>query len=380
MDRTRRTLNLFGFHVGLHPSWAIIAVLIVWSLSAGLFPQYYPNLTTATYWLMGFAGALGLFASIVTHELAHSIVARRNGVHMHGITLFVFGGVAEMTDEPRTPGVELKMAIAGPLMSVALSILFYGAYRAAGAGALPVPLVGVFGYLATINLVLAAFNLVPAFPLDGGRVLHAILWRRKGDLRAATRITGALGSAFGFAMILWGTVRLLQGQLVGGVWIIILGLFLRSVARTAEQRLLVHLALERETVDRFVHPEPVTVPPEMPLAEFVERFVYRFREKMFPVVDAGRLVGLVSTEQVKKVPRAEWPARAVGDVAARAGPENTVTPDAGAEELLHRFEKEPQAKLLVAEGDHLVGTVSKRDLLDFIAIKMELEGGSTING
>ena len=147
MARKRHALSISGFKVGLDPSWTIVAVLVVWSLAVGLFPNYYPNLARSTYWIMGFIAAVGLFASIVIHELSHSLVARRSGVYMRGITLFLLGGVAEMENEPRTPGVEFKMAIAGPLMSVALSAIFWGLYRLAGASHLPLPVIGVLGYL-----------------------------------------------------------------------------------------------------------------------------------------------------------------------------------------------------------------------------------------
>ena len=179
--------RLLGFEVRLDASWLILAVLLTWSLARGYFPAYYPGLAAQTYWWMGVVGALGLFASIVLHELAHSVVARRYGLPMRGITLFIFGGVAEMDDHPPTAKSEGMMAIVGPIASYALALVFYLLHLAGSGGGLPEALTGVLGYLAFINLVLATFNLVPGFPLDGGRVLRSILWAWKGDLRWATR-------------------------------------------------------------------------------------------------------------------------------------------------------------------------------------------------
>ena len=198
-----KLFTLVGFEVKIDVSWIIIAVLVVWSLAQGVFPRYLEGSSPTVYWLMGLAGAAGLFASIIFHELCHSLVARRFGMMMKGITLFVFGGVAEMQDEPPSPKAEFFMAVAGPAASIFAGAVFLAIGASAG-GVMPGELTVVIQYLGVINLVLAGFNLLPAFPLDGGRVLRSILWRVKGDFRRATRISSRIGSAFGLLLIFAG--------------------------------------------------------------------------------------------------------------------------------------------------------------------------------
>ena len=192
-----KLFKLLGFEVRIDASWIVIAVLVTWSLAKGAFPSWYPNLTPATYWIMGVVGALGLFVSIVAHEFCHSLVARKFGMPMKGITLFIFGGVAEMGDEPPTAKAEFMMAIAGPLSSLAIGGCCYLIYLLGLQSQWPTPVNAVNYYLFYINVILAAFNLLPAFPLDGGRVLRSILWGAKGNMRWATRVSSSIGSAFG---------------------------------------------------------------------------------------------------------------------------------------------------------------------------------------
>ena len=202
--RSMKMFKLLGFEVKIDLSWIVIAVLVTWSLAKGAFPAWYPNLTPMTYWTMGVVGALGLFVSIVAHEFCHSLVARQYGMSMKGITLFIFGGVAEMGDEPPTAKAEFMMAIAGPLSSLAIGGIFYLVYRGGEAGGWNTPVNAVTYYLFYINFILAAFNLLPAFPLDGGRVLRSILWGAKDNLRWATRVSSSIGSAFGLGLIFLG--------------------------------------------------------------------------------------------------------------------------------------------------------------------------------
>jgi Zn-dependent protease len=227
----------------------------------GVFPSMYPGLGHGEYWSMAVAGALGLFGSIVLHELFHSLVARRYGLRMTGITLFIFGGVAEMGGEPESSKTELLMAIAGPLASVFIGLIFHF-IAAAGAGSWPVTVVGVLTYLSWLNWGLAAFNMVPAFPLDGGRVLRAALWHFKRDLRRATRIASVIGSGFGFLLMTWGCYRLFMGDLISAVWYFLIGMFVRSLSRASYEQVLMRTLLEGEPVSRFMHSNPVRVPAD----------------------------------------------------------------------------------------------------------------------
>jgi len=203
-----KLFKLMGFEVGIDASWVIIAILIAWSLSTGVFPFQYKDLATQTYWMMGILGAIGLFLSIIAHEFCHSLVARKSGMPMKGITLFIFGGVAEMGEEPPSAKAEFQIAVVGPLSSIAIALLFYAIYALGEVGGWPPPFNGVVAYLAMINMLLAVFNLIPAFPLDGGRILRSILWGWKKNLRWATRVASGIGSGFGIFLIVLGVIRI----------------------------------------------------------------------------------------------------------------------------------------------------------------------------
>jgi len=373
--QNRLTLfRVFGIEIRLDASWLLLAVLITWTLAVGFFPQSYPNLEPGTYWLMGVVAALGLFASIILHELGHSVVAQWDGLEIDGITLFVFGGVAEMRAEPASPAKEFRMAIAGPIVSVALAVVFWAA--AAGGNALGAadPFVGVFAYLALINTILAVFNMVPAFPLDGGRVLRAALWHWKGSLRRATRVTTSLGSGFGIALIVLGLLNVLGGNFIGGIWWFILGLFVRGAAQMSYQQVLVRRGLEGIPVSRVMNNEPVSVGPDLRIAELVDDYVYRHHFKFYPVVEDERLVGCVSLDDIKTVPRDDWASTRVEDIMQDCSGDNTVGPDTEAIDLLQRMRPSDSGRLLVTRNGKLEGIVTRKDLLGFIAVKLDLEG------
>ncbi len=284
--RQLKLFRLFGFTVRVDASWLVIAFLIAFTLAAGLFPSYYKGLPTSTYWWMGVAGAAGLFVSIVFHEFWHSLVARQYGLPISGITLFIFGGVSEMTEEPQSPSVEFFMAVAGPVSSFLLSGIFYVAFLGMRAST-PLPVHAVFAYLAYVNVLLGLFNLLPAFPLDGGRVLRSILWYAKGNLRWATRIASRIGSAFGAAMILLGIVTFVKGNLIGGVWWFMIGMFLRNASQMSYRQLLIRRALEGEHVHQLMKSDLVTVGPSVTLARLMDDYIFRYHYKMFPVVEEG---------------------------------------------------------------------------------------------
>lgn len=369
--------NVFGFAIRIDLSWFIVAVLVAWSLATGLFPFYYQGLSPTTYWWMGIAGALGLFVSVVLHELSHALVARRYGLAMKGITLFIFGGVAEMEDEPPSPKAEFMVAIAGPIASTLIAIGLFGLHRVGQFSAWPVAVNGVIEYLAIINGVLVAFNLVPAFPLDGGRVLRSALWRWKDNLRWATRIAARLGSGFGIVLILLGVWSVLSGNFIGGMWWFLIGMFLRGAAQMSYQQLLIRQALEGEPVSRFMKSDPVTVPGRISIQELVDDYIYKHHFKMFPVTDNGTLRGCISTRQVKAVSREEWNSRRVGSLAEPCSPENTIRPETDAVKALARMNQSGASRLMVVDGDRLMGIIALKDLLNFLSLKIELEEETT---
>lgn len=368
-----RLFKLLGFEVRLDLSWIIIAVLVTWSLAKGLFPFLYANLAPEVYWEMGLAGALGLFASIVFHEFCHSLVARKFGMAMKGITLFIFGGVAEMGDEPPDARAEFFMAAAGPVSSLVLSGVFYFSFQVGLSGDWPEPVNGVLRYLSWINALLAGFNLLPAFPLDGGRILRAILWGMKQDLPWATRVSAGIGSGFGIVLIFLGVLQFIQGNVIGGVWWFLIGLFLRSAAQMSYQQVMIRKSLEGEHVRRFMNPHPVSVPPNLTVAELVEDYVYKYHYKMFPVLDDGRLVGCVTTRDIKDVPKEEWSRETVAEMAEKCPPEATIGPETDAVVALAIMNQTGLSRLLVAENDRLIGILTLKDLLTFLSLKVELE-------
>ena len=366
--------RLFGFEVRLDASWIVIAALVTWSLAAAVFPASYPSLPAAHYWWMGVAGAVGFFLSIVFHELCHSLVANYYKLPMRGITLFLFGGVAEMGAEPQSPKVEFLMALAGPVASVVLGFAFR-AVALVGV-AWPLQVLGVFAYLAWINWALAAFNLIPAFPLDGGRVLRAAIWHFRGDFRGATRVASAIGGGFGVLLMAFALYQLLTGYFIPALWYFMLGTFLRNASRVSYEQVLLRSALEGETVSRFMHPNPVVVRPEMSLRQLVEDYLYRYDYKVYPVVaDGDALVGCVASSDVRRVPKEQWDQRQVAEVATACTPENTVTPDTDAIEALAKIQQNEGKGLIVTDHQHLLATVSARDVMRFLAAKMELQGG-----
>ena len=369
-----KLFKLLGFEVRIDWSWIIIAVLIAWSLSKGVFPSYYKNLSAQAYWWMGIIGAAGLFLSIIVHELSHSLVARKYGLPMKGITLFIFGGVAEMEEEPPSARAEFMMAIAGPLSSILIALVFYGIQAAGKQAGVAAPVTGVVGYLAMINGILAGFNLLPAFPLDGGRVLRSILWGVKKNLRWATYISSRIGSGFGIFLIVLGVIQVFRGNFIGGMWWFLIGMFLQRAATMSYQQLVTRKALEGEPVRRFIKTEAVTVPPSISLEHLVEDYVYKHHFKMFPVVEnTDRLLGCVTTKQVKEIPREEWGQKTVGEIAAQCSPENTIEPQADAMKALSLMNRTGNSRLMVVENKRLVGIITLKDLLKLLSLKVELE-------
>lgn len=367
--------KLLGFQVWVDWSWLILALLITWSLATGVFPALVEDdLTTPTFWTMGAVGALGLFISIILHELGHSVVARRFGMRMRGITLFIFGGVAEMGDEPPSAKAEFFMAIGGPIVSVIIGVVMIAITGLGVSMDWPVAVRSVTGWLGWINLLLAAFNMLPAFPLDGGRVLRAALWYTKNDLRWATRITSSIGAGFGMLLIALGAFSLVFGNTIGGIWWIILGLFVRGAARSSYQQVIIRRSLEGHRVSDFMSPDPVCVDADISVDELINNYFYRHYHKLYPVTENGRLVGCVSISGVKSLERDRWGETRVGDIAQRCDDENTIAPDEDAMRALDKLNRNSISRLMVVDDGRVVGIIALKDLLRFLAMKTELDG------
>lgn len=372
--RQFRLFTLFGFEVRLDLSWLLLALLISWSLGAGMFPADYPGLPSRVYAWMGVAGALGVFFSIVFHEFSHSMVARHYGMPIKGITLFIFGGVAEMEEEPPGPKSEFLMAIAGPLASFLLAFIFARIEAIALLRGWPTPIVGVSSALAYINMVVAIFNLVPAFPLDGGRMLRAALWYFRKDMNSATRIASQMGSGFGFALMLLGVIAFVQGNIVGGMWWFLIGIFLRGAATASYQRLMLHDMLHQRPVSNFMRREPVTVSPSVTVRNWVEDYVYRHHFKMFPVIEGSELLGAVTIDDIRDIPKEDWDRVTVREVMQPSTDDNTIAANMETEKLLASMMRPGrQKRYMVVDGSKLVGVIALKDVLELVALKMEIE-------
>lgn len=375
-----KLFTIAGFRVYVDASWVLIFMLVAWSLSR-VFPAALPELSTGATWVMGVTGALGLFLSIIAHELAHSLMARRMGTEIRSITLFLFGGVAEMGEEPKQASDELKIAIVGPLTSLGVAVLAWAAATLVAATvAAPAP-VAVLEYLAGINVLLALFNLVPAFPLDGGRVLRSILWRRHGDLRRATATTARLGQAFGVVLIVFGILGIFAGNFIGGMWYALIGLFLRGAAQQSYSAVVTRLALEGEPVRRFMQKQVVVVPPQMTLARFVDDVLYPTQHKLFPVVVDDRVAGAMTTRLLKEIPRDRWESTTIADAMAPLDDEVAIRPETDAVEAMARMHKTGRSRLVVVEdGGRLAGVLTLKDLLAFLELKVELAEDEDVRG
>lgn len=362
MNATLRLGRIAGIEVGAHWSLLLAVALIVWSLADGVFPETNPGLHDGTYLAMAAVATVLFFASILLHELGHAIQARRDGTPIEGITLWVFGGVARLRGEPPSAGAEFRMAIAGPAVSLALGVACL-----ATALALPLPdaVDGVLFWLGQVNLYLLAFNLIPALPLDGGRVLHAFLWARRRDHASATRTAGALGRAFGQVMIAGGLLLLIFAGDFSGAWFIFLGWFVLAAAEAEIEGASARLALGGLTAADAMVRNPVTVDADATLEDFMDEVFLGTRHTAFPVVDRGRLAGIVSFRQALDLPRTTWSRVPVREIML---PADEVCVDARTPlpEVLARLTDAALQRLLVCRDGQLVGLLSLTDVARLI--------------
>ena len=364
--------KIFGFKVRIDPSWLLVAALIIWSLSNAYFPDVLPGLTPYEYVALGTVSMLGLFASLILHELSHSLVARVFGLKIGSITLFIFGGVAELESEPKSPKSEFWIAIAGPLMSFALAGFSYAIAIFLMSIEVSKPLVAIFQYLAFINLVLASFNLIPAFPLDGGRIFRAALWYFRNDIFSATKVASAFGSAFGFLLIVTGVFSIFSTNMVGGLWQILIGFFVLNASRNSYQQLLIASALKDRTVGSIMTSPVFTARPEDTVRSVINKIILKRNLSFVPVAEGDHLLGFVSTSVLKDIEPENWDQTKLADVYVASSNKNTVSPDLPLEKIFKKMIKEDQRKLLVVENGSLVGVIALADLMTFLSIQSGL--------
>jgi Zn-dependent protease/predicted transcriptional regulator len=368
-----KSIELFrvaGVQVEVDYSWLVIFALVLWSLSAGYFPQEYPGQPTLDYWIVGFVATLFFFGSVLLHELSHAAMANRLGDKVDRITLFIFGGIARLSSEPKSADSELKIAGVGPLSSLAIALTFWLISNAIGR---PASLwTGVFRYLAFINLALALFNLLPGFPLDGGRLLRAVLWKRWGDLPRATARAAQWGSRIGWGLIVLGALEIFGGALVGGIWLIFIGLFLRGAAASGYQGTVVEQALEHVRVSDIMTREPVTLTPEISVADAVEHYFLRFGYGGFPVVSDGRVLGVLSLSHVRHCQPQERAHKKVRDIMLALGPGLEIAPQATALEAMHKMNEANSGRLVVVDGGKMAGFITRTGVARIIQMKQQL--------
>lgn len=350
--------RIAGIEVGVNWSWLFIFGLITWTLGEVVFPANNPGLGEGAYWTMAVAAAVVFFASLLAHELGHALEARRQGVEIEGITLWLFGGVAKFKGMYPTAGAEFRIAVAGPLVSAVLG----GIFLAVSVGlALPAALDGVLFWLGYINFLLLAFNMLPALPLDGGRVLHSALWGYR-DLGWATRVAAGIGRGFGYLMIGGGIALLFVGGGISGLWLAVLGWFLNQAAASEARLLAAREALKGLQVRDLMVREPVTVRPDLTIGQFMDQIAWESRYTTYPVVEDGRTLGLLAFRCVAQVPRGEWDERRLRECMIEQDEVPVVREDEEAAEALAELSQSGVNRALVLQNGRLAGLLSATDV------------------
>jgi Zn-dependent protease/predicted transcriptional regulator len=351
--------RIFGIRIGINWSWLVVFALIAWTLAAGIFPETNPGLSDGTYLGMALVAAVLFFTSLLLHELGHALQARREGMEIDGITLWLFGGVAKFKGMFRSAAAEFRIAIAGPLVSLALGVLFsVGAWAVSTAEAID----AVAAWLGYINLMLLAFNMLPALPLDGGRVLRSALWQVKRDFRKATRVAAGVGRGFAYFFIALGILLFIFQGSFSGAWLAFIGWFLLQAATSEDRYALVSETLGGVRVRDLMIREPVTVPAGMSLARFMDEVAWNRRYTSYPVIDDGRVVGLLAFRCVAQVPRAEWDTRLVRDCMVPRERVPVLDEDDSAVDALAELSEAEINRGVVLEDGRLAGFISITDL------------------
>jgi Zn-dependent protease len=361
--------RIWGIPISVHVSWLLVFALVASSLAAGYFPERQPGWGAPTRWLLGALTSLAFFASVLVHELGHSRVALRYGIPIRGITLFVFGGVAQIGREPDSPGAEFRIAIAGPLTSLALAALFGGVGTVGGS----MPLVSVPAlWLARINLAVALFNLLPGFPLDGGRVLRAAVWAWTGSFDRANRAAATAGEVLALALIGVGTFRAIGGDLVGGIWMALIGWFLHSAVVAGRAEAALRDLLRGATVSQAMARDCTSIAPGLTLERLVHDEVLGAGRRCFVVAEDGHLRGLLTLHEVKGVPREQWSRAKVEEVMQPAQALSVVGPEEALLGALQKMDDAKVAQLPVVADGHWLGMLDREHILHYMRVRAEL--------
>jgi Zn-dependent protease/predicted transcriptional regulator len=364
--------RILGIPIKIHYTLILAFILIAGTLAVGFMPNEYPGLSGAIYLLMGVLGAITLFASVLIHEIAHSYIAIRNGLKVERIVLFIFGGVSEMTEEPKDPKVEFRLALAGPLTSFALAIILWILWQFILIIRGSVILAAAFEYGGFINILLGIFNLIPAFPMDGGRVLRATIWSRNNNLFKATRTASRVGTAFAYLFMGTGLFSIFWGDLISGLWFVFIGWFLKNAAESSLVQTTISEALEAISIRDLMTTTVHTVSPDLSLKNAVQDYFLVYKHGGFPVVEEDRILGIITLGDIKSVSKDSWEEIRCRDVMTPVERLISVTPQQSASEALLLMSKHNVGRLLVLEDGKLAGIISRSDLLKTIQIKTEL--------
>lgn len=369
MKGSLRVARIAGIEVSVHYTWILIFLLITWSLAAGYFPQEFPNWSTATYWITALIAAFLLFFSVLLHEFAHSLMAKSRGLPVKSITLFLLGGISNLESEPEKPGVEFAVSIVGPLSSLALAAIFWGIGRLGWAPEGPIK--ATVDYLVLVNILLAAFNILPGFPLDGGRVLRSLIWGATNDLKKATNIASTVGQVFGWIMIAIGIFMALAGQFLNGIWLVFIGWFLNTSAEAARRELELRSIWLNVRVMNVMNDRPEVISPNASIEQLVRDIYIKRGVRAAPVVDQDKLVGIVTLTDIRKIEQQDWPNTPISRVMTRP-PLYTVKPDDSMSVAINLIAEHNINQLPVVVGERLVGTLCRADILRYVQIHYEL--------
>lgn len=364
--------SLFGIRIRVHFSWVFIFFLVAWSLAAGYLPSEYPGWTRNTYWGIGIAASALLFASVLIHELSHSLVAISRGRRVNGITLFFLGGVSEIEEEAANPGEEFWVSVIGPITSFVLAAVFWGLSLVAS---LANPqMQAITEYLAFINLVLGVFNLLPAFPMDGGRVLRAFVWKATGSAATANSVASTTGSLAGVGLIALGIYFVFAASLVTGVWFIFIGWFIQSAASSFGRIHATSRALSGKVVRDAMSEEAPVVQPGTAVQSLVDDYITKEFQRAYIVALGDTFQGLVTISDVKAVPAEERPRMWVTSIMKRPPHVITARPDEPLEEALRRMLSNDVRQLVVIESGKAIGLLTRGDVLRVLEIAQMLPG------
>ncbi len=363
MHGSWKVMTIWGIPIRIHFSWLIVFGLITWSLSTYYFPKEAPELPAASYWVKGAIGAFLLLVSVTFHELSHSFVSLKYRIKIHSITLFIFGGVAQMKGEPPTPKAEFKIAIAGPLSSFLLSgvfLLCYAAVTNPGMQAL-------FGWLARINLVLGIFNLIPGFPMDGGRVLRSIIWGKTKDFFYATRKASSVGQKIAISFIIFGLFSFLTG-FPGGLWLTFIGWFLYTVAQASYQQANLQENLSGLKVKDVMAKDIVTLTSSITLGEAVNNYFLKYGYGGFPVFKDGKFLGIITLKEIKNIPREDWTRVTASDVLIQHNREWEVSSEDDVMKALELMITKDKGRIVVTENNNVIGLITRNGIAQYIKI------------